>query len=393
MKSSILYKVYMGRLLPLTGLFAVMLYIVMFDEIALHGNYETVVLFVMLAITGVIAYLLIRSPKEHGFVNSLPVTKDKQWSAMYMSILTMIGIVYTVYVIAAYTRCHSEVNNFTEILMSGIVKCCTAIFVTTLVLWVLSHIDFHFPVLLIVCLVVFIAGMVAFGMAIQKAFNTDANNFVYQFKNYWILMTVPIQAINNMLEEGWNVSFGGYDFNEKITVTIIYLAVIIILTVLMAVFARKNYSEIRFEKAMNRGYAKRFSKLFTGACVALSAMSGLCLIGEIVDKIRLDVVTTEEYSEYEDEELYSAIDDSYYDYSDSMAVVARKGDEVHYKGMMYKSISDMYEQNLFKYEIYKLDFPKEYLYRFVGFAVVSVGLGIGVVIVSEKKHKNKEVAV
>ncbi len=393
MKSSILYKVYMERLLPLTGLFAVMLYLVMFDEIALHGNYETVVLFVMIAMTGAIAYLLIRTPKEHVFVNSLPITKDKQWNAMYLAILTMIGVVYTVYVLAVYMQCHSEVNNFKEILMSGIVKCCTAVFLTTLVLWVLSHIDFHFPVLLVVCLLVFIAGMVAFGTGIQKAFNTDANNFVYQCKNYWILMTVPIQAINNMLEEGWNVSFGGYEFNEKITVTIIYLAVIVVLTVLMAIFARKNYSGISLEKPLNRGYAKRFPKHFTVACVALSAMSGLCLIGEIVDRIRLDIVTTEEYLEYVDDELESAIDDSYYDYYDSIALVARKGDEVNYKGIMFKSISDMYEHNLFKYEIYKFDFPKEYLYRFVGFAVVSVGLGIGVVIVSEKKHKNKEVAM
>ena len=235
--------------------------------------------------------------------------------------------------------------------------------------------------------------MVALGRGVQKAFNTDANNFVYQCKNYWILMTVPIKAINNMLEEGWNVSFAGYEFNEKITVTVIYLAVIIVLTVLMAIFARKNYSVISLEKPLNRGYAKRFSKPFIVACVALSAMSGLCLIGEIVDRIRLDIVTTEEYSEYEDEELYSAIDASYYDYYDSMAVVARKDGEVYYKGMTFKSLSDMYEFNFFKYEMYKFDFPKEYLLRFVGFAVASVGIGICVVIVTEKKHKNKEAAV
>ncbi len=393
MKSSILYKVYMGRLLPLSGVFSVMLYLIMFDEIALYGNFETVVLFVMIAMTGAVAYFLIRKPSEHVFVNSLPITKAKQWNAMYLAILTLIGIVYTVYVLAVYMQCRSEVNNFKEILISGIVKCCTAVFLTTLVLWILSHIDFHFPVLLVVCVVVFLIGMVALGRGVQKAFNTDANNFVYQCKNYWILMTVPIKAINNMLEEGWDVSFAGYEFNEKITVTVIYLAVIIVLTVLMAIFARKNYSVISLEKPLNRGYAKRFSKPFIVACVALSAMSGLCLIGEIVDRIRLDIVTTEEYSEYEDEELYSAIDASYYDYYDSMAVVARKDGEVYYKGMMFKSLSDMYEFKFFKYEMYKFDFPKEYLLRFVGFAVASVGLGIGVVIVTEKKHKNKEATV
>ena len=98
-KNKVLYRVYFVRLLPLLVLYSIMLFVIMMDEIVFHENYETVFYIVMLAMTGCVAMYMMRSPKDHEFVNALPVTKKQQWGCMYMALLTVVFIVYALYVL------------------------------------------------------------------------------------------------------------------------------------------------------------------------------------------------------------------------------------------------------------------------------------------------------
>lgn len=366
----------MGRILPLTALFSIMLYIVLCDEIILYKNGETLIMIVMLAMSGGVLQFLIRNPKEHCFVNALPVTKAQQWKCMYMALLTMLGIVYAVYIFVTYMQCHNDVIVFREVLISGIVKCCTAVFVLTLVLWILGHTDFHFPVGFIVCTIMMLFGMPAVGTVIQKAFNTGSNNFVYALKTYWWLMTVPVKAINDAATEYGEGIFTGFTFDNKITVTVIYLAVIIALTVVLAFLAKNNYSKLPLEKNMNKGYAKKFPKVLIAVYVSLSVMGVLCLGVKLIDKVILETKTSNDYF------YVGEIPDEVHKYSDAIAITVSKDGKSFYKGVVYENYSEQY---MFKYEIYDVDFPKEYLYVFILNTIISLAFGIAEVIIPNRK--------
>ena len=343
----------------------------MMDEIVFHENYETVFYIVMLAMTGCVAMYMMRSPKDHEFVNALPVTKKQQWGCMYMALLTVVFIVYALYVLVVALAFKNEVNTMPEIIISGIVKAVSAIFAMSFMLWVFSHTDFRFPVKVVICLVLIILGLSAVGSLIQKAFNTGANNFVYELKIFWKLMTVPknIFEVRNIRDTGMT-----YD---KTAVVITYLMVAIALSSLLAMLARKNYSDMDLSKNPKNGNVKCFSPILVTVCVVLATM-GVCSRGiQLFDKLRLEISGSLYSINYEGPLL-----EEYYMSDDTDMVVAYKDSEVYYYGL----VSTNYSRD---YEIYNVDFPKDYFYFFIGSVVVSVGVGVVVALMGKKEKRGE----
>ena len=371
MKNKILYRVYFVRLLPLLVLYSIMLFVIMMDEIVFHENYETVFYIVMLAMTGCVAMYMMRSPKDHEFVNALPVTKKQQWGCMYMALLTVVFIVYALYVLVVALAFKNEVNTMPEIIISGIVKAVSAILAMSFMLWVFSHTDFRFPVKVVICLVLIIFGLPAVGSLIQKAFNTGANNFVYELKTFWKLMTVPknIFEVRNIRDMG--VTY------DKTAVVITYLMVAIALSILLAMLARKNYSDMDLSKNPKSGNVKGFSPILVAICVALAAMGVCSRAIQLFDKLRLEVAGSLYTINYEGPLL-----EEFYLSDDTDMVVVYKDSEVYYYGLVSANSSK-------DYEIYNVDFPKDYFYFFIGSMVVSVGAGIVVALIGKKEKRGE----
>lgn len=371
----------MRRLIPVIALISALLFVFMTDEIIVYKNGETILMVVMVAMTGGIMLYLIRRPAEHNFVNGLPVTKKQQWKCLYLSLLTMAVLSYAMYIIITYIQCHNDVINFTEMLVSGIVKCATAIFVMTLLMWILGHIDFHLSKNFFVTLVMFFGGIGAIGTALQKAFNTKTNNFVYELKKYWCYMTVPIEHYETAKYDFGMYGFVGVSVKEKIILTAVYLFVIIGITVLLALCANINYSRITLEKNMNKGSVKRFPKVFLAIYLSVCFLGTLCRIVELRDFITTEIDTDYpvSYEEYEWDEILGGPDQCYAVYRDG---------KIFYEVIKYVSFSGNY---LFKYVIYKTDFPKEYLYIFIVNSTISVVTGITMAVITDKKLKKEGV--
>ncbi len=371
MKSNVLYKIYMSRLIPIAVIMIVALFIVMCDEVVFLRNSESVFIILIIAVTSSIMQFLIRSPKEHAFVNSLPVTKKDQWKCMYLSLLTTTAIIYIAYIAIVYIRCHNETITFSEIAVSGFVKGTTAVFAVTLVLWILSHTDFYFSGGLFPGIVILICSANMMGELIQKAFNTGANNFVYALLTYWKLMTVPLKLMNDATTDFGKINFGQFSEREKLSVTLFYLLVILMLTAIMAVLACKNYSEIKLEKNMTKGYAKKFSKILTGI-FATVVIFGIISAG---------IGTTEKITLKYNTDTFSFVDDipeKVYEYNDATSLKAYKDGQIYYEGIMYKNDTENY---LLTYKIYEVVFPKTYLYAFWINVCVSVIGGIMVAVI------------
>ena len=382
MKNSILYRIYMKRLIPVIVLIGALLFIFMTDEIIFYRNGETALMIVMVAMTGGIMLYLMRRPTEHNFVNSLPVTKEQQWQSMYYALLTTAASVYVAYIIITYIQCHNDVITFKEVLVSGVVKCATAVFAMTLVLWILGHTDFSVSGKFIITLIMFFGGIGAVGTAVQKAFNTGTNNFIYELKKYWCLMTVPVQHFENTRLEFGMGGFPQVTADEKIIVTAIYLAVITALTVVLAGRSKICYARIPFSKNMNKGFAARFPKILTAVYLSVCFMGMLCRVVELKDYVTTETSNDPgiSYIQYDPEDTIRN--------AGGEEIIVYKNGEVYYKGIVYQN----YEQNyLYKYEIYKIDFPKEYLYIFIANAAISVTAGTVTSVIADKTLRKRGV--
>ena len=352
----------------------------MMDEVVFHRNYETVFYIVMIAMTGCVAMYMMRSDKDHGFVNALPVTKKQQWGCMYMALLTVVFIVYTLYILIVTVAFKNDVNTMPEIIISGVVKAVSAVLVMNFMLWLFGHTDFRFSVKAAICFVLIILGLPAMGSLIQKAFNTGGNNFVYELKTYWCLMTVPKKAFVEMAEEQYSHRCINL-VNDKTMVVVIYLAVAIVLAVILAVLAWKNYSRMDFSKNPKKGNIKEFSPVLVVICIALSTM-GICSWSmKAFDKFRLESSGSLFEINYDGPLL-----DEYFMNDDTEMIVAYKNSEVYYYGIVAKN----YDENCMqKYEIYMVDFPKDYLFFFMGSAVVSVVVGTTVMLMGKKTKERR----
>lgn len=380
MKSSVLYKVYMSRLIPIAVIMIFATFFIMCDEVVFIRNSESLFMILIIAVMAAVMQFMIRMPQEHTFVNSLPVTKKDQWKCMYLSLLTITAIIYIAYIAIVYIRLHDEIITFSEIAVSGFVKGSTAVFALTLVLWILGHTDFHFSGGFFSGTVILICSANMMGELIQKAFNTGTNNFVYALITYWKLITVPLGLVNNATTEFGKINFSQFTERNKMTATLLYLVIILMLTAIMAVFACKNYSEIKLQKNMTKGYSKKFSKILTGI-FATVVIFGVISIGiGITEKITLKY-NTNMFSYEED------IPEKVYEYNDATSIKAYKDGEIYYEGIMYKNDS---ENHLLTYKVYEIEFPKTFLYVFWVNACVSVIGGILVTVIPDKLRKRKE---
>lgn len=374
MKSSALFKVYMSRLIPIALIIIVALFLIMCDEIVFIRNSESIFIILIIAATGGVLQFLIRAPKEHTFVNSLPVTKKYQWKCMYLSLLIMTAMIYIAYIAIVYIRCHNEFITFSEIALSGFVKGTTAVFAVTLVLWILSHTDFYFSGGLFPGIVILICSANMMGELIQKAFNTGTNNFVYALLTYWKLMTVPLKLMNDATTDFGKINFAPFSEGEKLSVTLFYLMVILMITAILAVFACKNYSEIKLEKNMNKGHAKKFSKVLTGIFATI-VIFGIISAGiGTAEKITLKY-NTNTFS-FEDD-----VPEKVYEYNDATSIKAYKDGQIYYEGIMYKNDSENY---LLTYKIYEVEFPRIYLYAFWINVCASIIGGILAVVIHDR---------
>ena len=374
MKNSVLYKVYLGRLVPLMILYIVMIFIAA-EEIIFHYNGESLIYILMLAMTGAVSMYMMRSTKDHNFINALPVTKKQQWKSMYLALITMTLIVYALYILVTFFRLKNNINTFSEIFISGLVKGCTAVLVLNFVLWFFSHIDFRFPVKFVIGLVIIIFGLWSVGDLILKAFNTGKNNFVDALITYWKLMTIPKGAFLAPLEDIVGLKYIEIYKNiveQKYMVTAIYLGIITPISILLGVLAQKNYTILDFSKNPKKGNIKNFSPIAVFLFVMIAAMCLFSKAADIVDRSRLDIYTTQ------DAFYAGPIYDSYDENKESDMLLAMKNNEIYYVGVKYQNFSDNYAHNYCSYDI---DFPEDYMYIFIAGVVCSAlagALAVGV---------------
>ena len=370
LKNSILYNVYLKRLIPLIILYLVMLFIAT-DEIVFHYNGESLIYIIMIAMTGAVLFYMIRSPKDHNFINALPVTKKEQWKAMYLALITMIGIVYVFYILITFIRLKSDVNTFTDIFFSGIVKGFTAVLATNLVLWVFSHTDFRFPLKLIIGLVLILYGLPAVGSLIQKAFNNGCNNFVYEIITGWNVMTIPseifLQNIEEFVGEKYSIIYKRM-LELKPVIIGVYILATGIMSAILFVLAHKNYEKLDFAKSQKEGNIKNFSPIVISLFVMVSVMGVFSRAVQLADLIRLDVTSTRS-SWYE-----GPIYEDYFSDRDVEMVMAKRNGEVYYVVVEYSSMN--HENAVQNYISYKYEFPDDYRSYFIVGVAVSVISGI-----------------
>ena len=113
-KNSTLYKVYLERLIPFIGVCVASVFLLISGPDSFYDNNGAVFIpFVMIVATAIM-FFFIRRTGEAEFVNGLPVTKEQQWKCLYYSLATMVGIVYTVYVMTVTMHCFGSGVDFVE---------------------------------------------------------------------------------------------------------------------------------------------------------------------------------------------------------------------------------------------------------------------------------------
>ena len=367
MKNSILYKVYLKRVMPLVAIFSLLIYIMSGNQDVFESNWDTLFFAFAVAMTGVSMFFMIRTPKDYDFVNALPVTKGKQWISMYGAAMTVVGIVYIQYIVYTCIRCYQGQNLYGEVIMSGVVKCLTTGFVMTLMMWIYSHTDFRFSPKVLIGILLIIGGSFFAGEFIQKAFDLKCNNFACELINRWHLMTVPYKVINLDLDYYYVDICGRFTLTDKVTTLLIYLVIILALTAVLAFFTYKNYCEMDLAKDKKKGNIKNFNKVLVAVFTSLAIMSGISMAGKIVENSNVSI---EHYWSYGENCIGAHVDgDLFY-----------RGDKLtYYSGEMTFFISK-----------YNVDFPKVYQYGFIGAVVVSLGAGCAVAILGNRKNEVAE---
>ena len=358
LRSKALYKLYLGRTLPLIAVFCIMI-LLCGNEVVYHSGIVGVLIVPLLALSGCVMFYMMRSKNDHGYINAFPITKKQQWKAMYLAVMTMIAIVFVVYFIITFIQCHKG-NGVGEMLITVIVEVTATVFVTTLLLWILGHTDFKFTKVL-VAMVLGLVGLIAVGAMIQKAFNTGANNFAFELKNYWVLLTVPVDVFNKAITPVNGISiYKTVSFSDKITVLIIYMAITLVLSAVLGFLACKNYGEFKLEKDIKAGYAKKFNPILKAVFIVVISMSVLCGVEEIIGKFAVEKVDlTLVYNDVED---FDKIPVEYWEYSDSIFIKEVMDDKIVYEGIEHNNLE--ISSLLVTYEVYKGEFSDLYKYIF-----------------------------
>lgn len=365
MKNSILYKVYLKRVMSMIIAFSVMIYLISGNQDVFKGNLDTIFYTLGIAMIGVTMFAMLRIPKDYDFVNALPVTKGKQWISMYMAAMTVIGILYLQYTVFTCIRCYQGNNVYGEIIASGLIKALTTGFVMTLLMWILSHTDVRFSPKVLFGILIIIVGGFFMAEFTQKAFDLKSNNYFCELINRWYLMTVPYKEINADLDAQYVDFYNHFTMMDKITTILVYLVIIMVLTAVFARFTYKNYGEMNLAKDRRKGNSKNFNRVLVGVFASVVTMSGLSIVGKIVEKCNV------------------VIDDGYYGFE----FVAEKNGELFFSGSKFQF--DNNDIMAFFIRKYDVDFPAVYQYCFIGAVVVSLVVGCVVAVLNGKK---KEVA-
>lgn len=380
MKNSTLYKVYMGRLLPIIGALTALVLLMISSVDSFYDNAEAIFLPVAMTITAAVMFFFIRRRGETEFVNGLPVTKEQQWKCLYYALATMVAIVYTVYVLTVTIQCYDSEINFGEILLSGVVKAATAMLCITVILWVLGHTDFYIQILILFAIIIFwgCTWSTNLGTFIQKAFNTGGNNFVYELTEIWNIMTVPLSLFTDIAEvHDLSMDMPKINFGVKFATTAIYMGIVVALTIVLFKCSKNNYRKLPLEKKLNRGWIVGFPKVIMAIFFSLYFMTIMSMAVDFVENISVSVSTYDEYIEADTEdESYAYLDRTHYSmYKDGRRIC---------EGYIYSDSEQIYE-----YEIYDVTFPREYLYGFIGAMVISVALGTGFAIALDRAVKKE----
>ena len=370
MRSKALFKLYLGRIIPL---FVVVLILVALcgNEVVYHSGIDALVMIPLLALCGCVMFYMIRSKNDHSYVNSFPITKKQQWKVMYAIVMTMIAIVYAVYIAVVFIACHKG-NGLGEIVISGLVKAGTAVFVTTFILWILGHTDYKFNKVL-VGIVIGVVGLIAVAAMVQRVFNTGENNFMYQLKNYLTVLCIPVKVYNqDCIPDYRKIMCEPVAFSEKLIIFAVYMLIITILSIVCGFLACKNYVDFNLEKDVKKGYAKKFHPIIKAVFIAVLSMSILCGTEEIIGKFATEKIDL--MSLYNDAEEFDKIPLEYWEYNDSEFVRYAIGDTVMFEGMEYKSANA--GTDLVSYVVYQGEFSDIYKYLFAANGLVSVGIAV-----------------
>lgn len=362
MKNSILYKVYLKRVMSMVVAFSVMIYLISGNQDVFEGNLDTIFYTFGIAMIGVTMFAMLRMPKDYDFVNALPVTKGKQWISVYMAAMTVIGILYFQYIVFTCIKCYQGKDVYGEIIASGLIKAMTTGFVMTLLMWILSHTDVRFSPKVLFGVLIIIAGGFFMAEFTQKAFDLKSNSYFCELINRWFLMTVPYKVINTDLDAYYVDYYSHFTMMDKIATVLVYLVIILPLTAVLARFTYKNYGEMNLAKDRRKGNHKNFNRVLAGVFASLVTMSGLAIVGKII-------------------EYNNVVIDGYYGFE----FVAEKNGELFFSGSKYQ-FNDSMSVFVNKYDV---DFPEVYQYCFIGAVVVSLVVGCAVAI---WKGKKKEVA-
>lgn len=362
MKNSILYKVYLKRVMSMVVAFSVMIYLISGNQDVFEGNLDTIFYTLGIAMIGVTMFAMLRMPNDYDFVNALPVTKKKQWISVYMAAMTVIGILYFQYIVFTCIKCYQGKEVYGEIIASGLIKALTTGFVMTLLMWILSHTDVRFSPKVLFGVLIIIAGGFFMAEFTQKAFDLKSNNYFYELINRWSLMTVPYKEINIDLDAYYVDYYSHFTMMDKITTILVYLVIILALTAVLAFFTYKNYGKMNLAKDRRKGNSKNFNRVLAGVFTSLVTMSGLAIVGKIVENCNVVI-------------------DGYYGFE----FVAEKNGEMFFSGSKYQFNNSM---SVFVNK-YDVDFPAVYQYCFIGAVVVSLVVGCAVAVLNGKK---KEVA-
>ena len=368
MKNSILYKVYLKRVMSMVVVFSVMIYLISGNQDVFEGNLDTIFYTFGIAMIGVTMFAMLRMPKDYDFVNALPVTKGKQWISVYLAAMTVIGILYLQYIVFTCIKCYQGKDVYGEIVVSGLIKALTTGFVMTLLMWILSHTDVRFSPKVLFGVLIIIAGGFFMAEFTQKAFDLKSNNYFCELINRWYLMTVPYKVINADLDACYYYIdfYNRFTIMDKIATILVYLVIILPLTAVLARFTYKNYGEMNLAKDRRKGNHKNFNRVLAGVFVSLVTMSGLSIVGRIVEHCNVVV-------------------DGYY--NSDFEFVAEKNGELFFSGSKFQfDNNDIMAIFIRKYDV---DFPAVYQYCFIGAVVVSLVVGCAVAI---WKGKKKEVA-
>ena len=376
MKNSILYKVYLKRMVPIVLVFSILVWTLSGISIVFTSNLDTFIYIFGMGFTGVVMFSLMRSPKDYEFINSLPITKKQQWISMYLAALTIVGIVYVQYIGITCIRCHDGIMGYDEIVMSGMVKWLTAILVTTLLMWIFSHTDFKFVPTVFFGSVVILVGLYFVGEFAQKAFELTGNNMACEIVNRFTIMTLPREIINRYLADGYSWKYDEILMSEKIITMAVYAFAVIILTALLAINTCKNYIGMNLEKEIKKGRIRPFNRVIVALFTSMVAFSIFGIGYKIIDKATVDI---RNFDWYFDNDMELPEEDKWYDDNYYEGYVK---EECVYSGYYY---FDSDGSGTYWISKYNADFSNAYLYGFIGALVVSIGIGCAVSVYTGKR--------